>query len=252
MTLKIGIISLLPEMFHALEAGISGRAVEKGLIHWQIWNPRDFTTDTHHTVDDRPYGGGPGMVMKYEPLKAAIDAAKAELGQACPVIHLSPQGEPLQQAKLPNLLLNKSMVLLCSRYEGVDQRLIDQEVDMEISMGDYITSGGELPCMMLIDALIRLIPGALGHPESAQQDSFSNGLLDHPHYTRPEVINDLKVDKELLSGDHKAIARWRLKQALGRTWQKRPDLLKLRSLTQVEQALLDEYRNDLTQQDGED
>ena len=247
---RIGIISLFPQMFSALEHSIPGRAQQQELLQLDFWDPRDYTDDPHRTVDDRPYGGGPSMVMKYAPLKDAILTAQQAL-QPAKVIHLSPQGRSLNQQDLPKLL-SQNLILLCSRYEGVDQRLIDAHVDEELSIGDYVVSGGELPAMVLIDALCRLIPGSLGHPLSAEQDSYTNNLLDCPHYTRPETIADQKVPKVLLSGDHTAIERWRLQQSLGRTWQKRPDLLKRRTLTELEQELLGEYRKQHSQPNDEE
>lgn len=238
--LKINIISLFPEMFTALNSSIPGRAQQKNLLSLNHINPRDFTQNSHQRVDDRPYGGGPGMVMQYQPLKASVDAAKAQLPKAR-VIYLSPQGQPLTQVLVRELAKEPELILLAGRYEGIDERLIEKCVDMELSCGDYVLSGGELPAMVLIDALTRLLPGALGDEASSLNDSFSNELLDHPHYTRPETIEGLEVPAVLLKGDHKAISRWRLKQSLGKTWQKRPDLLKMRSLTGEEQQLLAEY-----------
>lgn len=250
--LEITVISLFPEMFTALHCGIPSRAQQNGLLVLNHLNLRDFTDDPHRTVDDRPYGGGPGMVMKYEPAAKAILAAKEGLGSRTLVIHLSPQGKPLTQADLPELVQNAKLIILCSRYEGMDERLIAEQVDREYSIGDYIVSGGELPAMILIDALTRLIPGALGHVESATQDSFSTGLLDYPHYTRPEQIGPCSVPTILTSGNHLAIARWRLKEALGRTWQRRPDLLKRRTLTHEEQQLLREYQQEHSEPPGEE
>lgn len=239
-------------MFQTLTYSITGRAQQQHLLKLSYWNPREFTDDPHRTVDDRPYGGGPGMVIKFQPIKAAITAAKEQLGQKVTVIHLNPQGQPLTQQTLPSILAHQKLILLCSRYEGVDERLIEDCVDLEYSVGDYVVSGGELPAMILIDALTRLLPGALGHADSALQDSFSQGLLDCPHYTRPEFIAGRTAPKVLLSGDHSAIERWRLKEALGRTWQRRPDLLKRRTLNQKEQQLLDEYQKEHSEPDGED
>jgi tRNA (guanine37-N1)-methyltransferase len=239
--LTLSIITLFPKMFQSLHYGVVGRAIENNLVDLAYWNPRDFTQDVHHTVDDRPYGGGPGMVMKYEPLHAAIQAAKAERGHDTHVVHLSPQGQRLTQASVAKLLARKKIILVSGRYEGIDERLIEQDVDEEYSIGDYVLSGGEFPAMVLVDAMTRLLPGALGDDTSASQDSFATGLLDHPHYTRPESIAKKPVPKVLLSGDHATIARWRLRQALGRTWQRRPDLIKIRSLTQQEQTLLNEF-----------
>lgn len=236
--MKIGVITLFPEMFAALQASIPGRAQKAGLLQLDFWDPRDFTSDKHHTVDDKPYGGGPGMVMKAEPLLAAIGAAKNSLGGQTTVIYLSPQGKPFNQAAAQQVLKREKLILIAGRYEGIDERVLDTAVDEEWSIGDYVLSGGELPAMCVIDALARLIPGVLGDAESAVQDSFASGLLDCPHYTRPEEIAGLKVPDVLLSGDHKAVAQWRLQQALGKTWLKRPDLLKNYLLNAEEQVLL--------------
>lgn len=239
--MRIDVVTLFPEMFEAVRRfGIPGRALERRLLQLELWNPRDFTRDRHRTVDDRPYGGGPGMVMLYEPLRAALAAARAG-GAEGPVIYLSPQGRPLDQAKVSRLAEEKQFTLLAGRYEGIDERLIRAEVDEEVSIGDYVLSGGELPAMVVIDAVTRLIPGALGHEDSAAQDSFTEGLLDCPHYTRPEVVAGAAVPPVLLSGDHAAIARWRLKQALGRTWLRRPELLDEAALNEDRRALLEEF-----------
>lgn len=236
------VVSLFPEMFKALsDNGVTGRAIQNGLVELGIKNPRDYTEDRHRTVDDRPYGGGPGMVMQIAPVKAAINAAKMDCGANTKVIYLSPQGRKLDQQGLQSLASEDAIILLCGRYEGIDERLLATEVDEEWSIGDYVLSGGELAAMVMIDGVTRLIPGALGHEDSAEQDSFMNGLLDYPHYTRPESFADMQVPEVLLSGDHKAIARWRLKQALGRTWLRRPDLLEKKVLTQQEKDLLAEY-----------
>jgi tRNA (guanine37-N1)-methyltransferase len=237
----LGIVSLFPEMFQALNHGITSRAQEKKLITLNYWNPRAFTHDSHRTVDDRPYGGGPGMVMMVEPLRAAIHTAKKSTELKPTVIYLSPQGRLLTQAAIQTLAKRPAMVLVSGRYEGVDERLLETEIDEEWSIGDYVLSGGELAAMVLIDAVTRLLPGALGHHESAQQDSFMQGLLDFPHFTRPEEIDERRVPSVLTSGDHQAIARWRLKQALGRTWLRRPELLKQRELTPTEATLLEEF-----------
>jgi len=240
MLQRIDVISLFPEMFAALQYGITGRAIRNGLIDLEITNPRDFTHDKHRTVDDRPYGGGPGMLMKVEPLKEALHSIKTK--EKTKVVYLSPQGQPLTQNIVKELSNNEQLILLAGRYEGVDERLIEHYIDYECSIGDYVLSGGELPAMVLIDSLIRLLPEALGHNESAVEDSFYSGLLDHPHYTRPETLvidgNNENVPPVLLSGDHKKIAQWRKKQSLGRTWQRRPDLLQQRQLTEQEQKLL--------------
>ena len=240
--MQIEVISLFPEMFSALtEYGITSRARQRGLYRLTLTNPRQYTQDVHHTVDDRPYGGGPGMVMLAEPLSAAIGDAKArvqEQGIKPRVIHLSPRGKPLTHEKVLQLKECQGLVLLASRYEGVDQRVLDTLVDEEISIGDYVLSGGELPAMVLLDAIIRQLPGALGDADSAQEDSFVNGLLDYPHYTRPEEFAELKVPDVLLSGHHEKIRQWRLQQSLLLTRAKRPDLLAARPLTKEETRLL--------------
>jgi tRNA (guanine37-N1)-methyltransferase len=238
--MRFDVISVLPEMFGALRQGVIGRAIERGQVELRLWNPRDFADDVHRTVDDRPYGGGPGMVMRVEPLRRAIEAARSESPDA-PVVYLSPQGRRFDQRAAARMAQRAGMILLAGRYEGIDERLIEQEVDEEWSIGDYVLSGGELPAMVMIDAVGRLLPGVLGHADSAEQDSFVDGLLDCPHYTRPEVIDGRVVPPVLMSGDHEQIRRWRLKQALGRTWSRRPDLLQDRGLSDEEQALLDDY-----------
>lgn len=239
--MKIGVVTLFPEMFDAvLDYGITSRAVDQNLVSVQCWNPRTFTHDRHQTVDDRPYGGGPGMVMKVEPLRDAIRAARAELPLA-KVIYLSPQGRPLDQRGVVELSTREQMILVAGRYEGIDERLIGTEIDEEWSLGDYILSGGELAAMVMIDAVTRLLPGALGHEQSAQQDSFTEGLLDCPHYTRPEVYEGQRVPEVLLSGNHELIRRWRLQQAVGRTWLRRPDLLKDLVPNQERDRLLAEF-----------
>lgn len=241
--MRFDVISLMPEMFTAItEQGVSGRAVSRGLVKLNHWNPRDYTDDVHRTVDDRPYGGGPGMVMKVKPLQAAIEAAKAVSPEAR-VLYMSPQGRRLDQEGVQHLSKHAAngLILLAGRYEGIDERIIDRYVDEEWSIGDYVLSGGELAAMVLIDSVIRTLPGVLGDAESAEQDSFSNGLLDCPHYTRPEVIENMAVPPVLLGGNHEAIRCWRLQQALGRTWLRRPDLLKERELTAEEQNLLDDF-----------
>ncbi len=238
--MRFDVISLFPEMFAAMRQGVTGRAIERGQVQLQHWNPRDYTHDVHRTVDDRPYGGGPGMVMKVEPLRDAIQAAR-QAAPDSPVLYLSPQGRRFDQAAAQAMSRRAGLILLAGRYEGVDERLIDAEVDEEWSIGDYVLSGGELPAMVLMDAVIRLLPGVLGHQDSAVEDSYVDGLLDCPHYTRPEVIEGRAVPEVLLSGDHQAIRRWRLQQALGRTWLRRPELLEQRELTSEEQVLLDEF-----------
>lgn len=240
--MQIDVVTLFPEMLNAVsQSGISGRAVEQGLVKLASWNPRDYATDKHRTVDDRSYGGGPGMVMMVEPLRSAIRAAREQAPQGALVIHLSPQGRVLDQAGLRELAQLPGMILVASRYEGVDERLIAAEIDQEWSIGDYVLSGGELAAMVIIDGVTRLLPGALGHEDSAVQDSFSDGLLDYPHYTRPEEIDGLAVPEVLRSGDHAAIQRWRQKQALGRTWLRRPELLESLDLDAAQQQLLEEF-----------
>ncbi|MGU5739930.1 tRNA (guanosine(37)-N1)-methyltransferase TrmD [Aeromonas caviae] len=238
----IGVISLFPEMFRAItEHGVTGRAVKSDLLQIECWNPRDFTHDKHRTVDDRPYGGGPGMLMMVQPLRDAIHAAKQAAGDGAKVIYLSPQGRKLTQAGVTELATNQKLILVAGRYEGIDERVIQTEVDEEWSIGDYVLSGGELPAMTLIDAVSRLVPGVLGDQASAEQDSFTDGLLDHPHYTRPEVLDGLTVPEALTSGNHEVIRRWRLKQSLGRTWQRRPELINNLALTDEQESLLAEY-----------
>lgn len=239
--MHIGVITLFPEMFDAvIDYGITSRAVDNGLLRVDCWNPRDFTSDRHQTVDDRPYGGGPGMVMKIEPLRAALAAARRELPQAR-VIYLSPQGRRLDQRGAEELSRREQLILVAGRYEGIDERVIETEIDEEWSLGDFVLSGGELAAMVVIDAVTRLLPGALGDEQSAQQDSFTDGLLDCPHYTRPEVYEGRRVPEVLLSGNHAQIRRWRLRQALGRTWQRRPDLLAQRELDDEQQRLLEDF-----------
>lgn len=240
--MHIEVVTLFPESVTTLlQFGVTGRAVERGLLQVGTSNPRDHATDKHKTVDDRPYGGGPGMVMKVETLRAAIHAARTKAGAGAKVIYLSPQGRKLDQAAVRELMKAPALVLVAGRYEGVDERLLETEVDEEWSIGDYVLSGGELPALVMIDALARLIPGALNDGESAAQDSFENGLLDCPHYTRPEVLDGMKVPEVLLSGDHAAIRRWRMRQMLGRTWQRRPDLLEGLELNAEQKKLLEDF-----------
>ncbi|BFM16756.1 tRNA (guanosine(37)-N1)-methyltransferase TrmD [Maricurvus nonylphenolicus] len=239
--MRIAIVSLFPEMFSSIsDYGITRRAMENGLVELNFWNPRQFTSDKHQTVDDRPYGGGPGMVMMIQPLRDAIQAAKAWAGEEAKVIYLSPQGRVLTQPGVQELATEANLVLVAGRYEGIDERLIELEVDAEWSIGDYVLSGGELAAMVLIDAVTRLIPGALGHAQSAEQDSFSDGLLDCPHYTRPDVYEGRAVPDVLMSGNHERIRRWRLQQALDRTVRRRPDLLEKLELNEEQQKLLSE------------
>ncbi|WP_116475075.1 tRNA (guanosine(37)-N1)-methyltransferase TrmD [Zobellella maritima] len=238
----IGVVSLFPEMFRAVsDYGVTGRAVTDGLLQLESWNPRDFTRDRHRTVDDRPYGGGPGMLMMVQPLRDAIAAARAAAGEGARVIYLSPQGRKLDQQGVAELAKQDKLILVAGRYEGVDERVIQADVDEEWSVGDYVLSGGELPAMVLIDAVARLVPGVLGDMASAEQDSFTEGLLDHPHYTRPEDLSGMTVPKVLLSGNHGEVARWRLKQSLGRTWLRRPELLNNLALTDEQEQLLAEF-----------
>ncbi|MFT5720952.1 MAG: tRNA (guanine37-N1)-methyltransferase [Motiliproteus sp.] len=238
----VGVVTLFPEMFQAItDYGVTGRAVKNGLVSLDYWNPRDFTQDKHRTVDDRPYGGGPGMLMKVQPLRDAIQAAKAVAGEQARVIYLSPQGRKLDQAGVRELASRDRLVLVAGRYEGIDERLLETEIDEEWSLGDFVVSGGELPAMTLIDAISRWVPGVLGHEDSATEDSFEDGLLDCPHYTRPELVNEQEVPKVLLSGNHEEIRRWRLKQQLGRTWKRRPDLLDGQQLNIEQQRLLEEF-----------
>jgi len=240
--MRLGVVSLFPEMFDAItKYGVTGRAVTQGKLSLDYWTPRDFTTDKHQTVDDRPYGGGPGMVMKVEPLQRSIRAAKQQLGEHTKVAYMSPQGRKLDQQGLQELATRDAMIFVAGRYEGIDERLISEEIDEEWSIGDYVLSGGELAAMTIIDGMARLLPGVLGDEESAQQDSFMDGLLDHPHYTRPERLSDQSVPEVLLSGDHEAIRKWRLKQALGRTWLRRSDLLEAKSLSSEQSALLEQF-----------
>lgn len=239
-----GIISLFPEMFQALNVGITGKAIKSQLLKLDLWNPRDFATDKHKSVDDRPYGGGPGMVMMAEPLLTTIHTAKKAAEGKATVIYLSPQGKKFDQHKAAELVSKESVILVTGRYEGIDERIIEQEIDEEWSIGDYILSGGELAAMVIIDAVARLIPGVVGDQNSVTQDSLTSGLLKHPQYTRPEIISEFaeaKVPDVLLSGHHEDIDQWRLKQSLGKTWLKRPDLLAKKELTDEELTLLTEF-----------
>jgi tRNA (guanine37-N1)-methyltransferase len=242
--MKIDVVSIFPPMFEALTGyGVTGRAIERKLLELRVWNPRDFTTDPYRRIDERPYGGGPGMVMMPGPLTQALGAARAANPQA-KVLYLSPQGRPLDQRGVLELAARAGLILLAGRYEGIDERLIEAEVDEEWSIGDYVLSGGELAAMVMVDAIARQLPGALGHEDSAAEDSFANGLLDCPHYTRPEEFEGRRVPEVLLSGNHAEIRRWRLKQALGRTWERRPDLLERIELDAEQRRLLEEYRQE--------
>ena len=245
--MRIDVITLFPEMLSAVsDYGITGRAVTSGLVNLHSWNPRHFTCDRHRTVDDRPYGGGPGMVMMADPLKQAIRAARETQESDAPVIYVSPQGKRMDHELVVAASKRSGLILVAGRYEGVDERVLQTEVDEEWSVGDFVVSGGELPAMMIIDAITRQLPGALGDADSAQQDSFVDGLLDCPHFTRPEDYQGQVVPKVLLSGDHEAIRRWRLKQSLGRTWLRRPDLLIKLALTEEQQSLLEEFKQEQT------
>lgn len=239
--MRIDVVTLFPDLFEiVIRNGVTGKAVQRGMVELGLWNPRDYTSDRHRSVDDRPYGGGPGMVMMVQPLRDAIRAAR-DSSPYSKVIYLSPQGRRLDQSAVAELAVRPGMILVAGRYEGIDQRLIDSEIDEEWSIGDYVLSGGELAAMVVIDAVVRLLPGVLGHDQSAAQDSFATGLLDHPHYTRPEEMDGMSVPEVLLSGDHAAITRWRLKQALGRTWLQRPDLLERLNLGTEQHMLLNEF-----------
>lgn len=242
--MRIDVITLFPELVQQVkESGVVGRAAKRGLVEVRLWNPRDYAHDRHRTVDDRPYGGGPGMLMKVEPLRDCITAVRRESPNAR-LVYLSPQGQLLHQARINQAAQQSNLILLCGRYEGIDERLIELEVDEEWSIGDYVISGGELAAMICIDAITRQIPGALGHEDSAEMDSFSNGLLDCPHYTRPEVVEGLSVPQVLLNGHHQQIADWRDKQALGRTWLRRPNLLSSVQLDERQQRLLEEFKRE--------
>ena len=241
MTMRIDVVSIFPAMFDDVRGwGMTRRAIEAGQLELGLWDPREFAVDGYRRVDDRPYGGGPGMVMMIEPLRRAGDKARSMGGGR--VLYLSPQGYRLDQARGKALSLESSLVLLAGRYEGVDERLIERVVDEEISIGDYVVAGGELPAMVLIEALVRYLPGVLGNEDSVETDSFSDGLLDWPHYTRPETHETRTVPEALLSGNHEKIRRWRLKQALGRTWMRRPDLLESKVLSKEEQQLLESFK----------
>jgi tRNA (guanine37-N1)-methyltransferase len=249
LVIRFDVITLFPEMFAAIaQSGITARALQAGLWRLEMWNPRDFTTDNYRTVDDRPYGGGPGMVMLAEPLEKALDAARAAGGGR--VVYLSPQGRRLDQREVLALSKEAALTLLCGRYEAVDERLLERRVDEELSLGDFVLSGGELAAMALIDACVRQLPGALGDARSALEESFADGLLDCPHYTRPELYQGRRVPAVLLSGHHAEIGRWRLKQALGRTWLRRPELLQARGASEEEKRLLAEFQNEHRKMSG--
>jgi len=246
--MKFDIVTLFPEMVESVASiGVLGRAVKNGQVQLNSWSPRDYTEDKHRTVDDRPYGGGPGMLMKVEPLKAAIEEAKKSAAAdnvQSKVIYMSPQGKPVTQQDVLALAEQSGLIIIAGRYEGIDERIIESYVDEEWSIGDYVLSGGELPALVLIDAVARMLPGVLGDEQSAQQDSFMQGFLDCPHYTRPEEIDGRSVPDVLLSGNHRNIDEWRLKQSLGRTWLRRPDLLKALNLTDKQKQLLDSFQKE--------
>jgi tRNA (guanine37-N1)-methyltransferase len=243
LVIRFDVVTLFPEMFSAVAgSGITGRALEAGLWSLTTWNPRDFATDNYRTVDDRPYGGGPGMVMLAEPLERTLDAARTAGGGR--VVYLSPQGRKLDHPRVMEMVKERAVTLLCGRYEGVDERLLRRRVDEEISIGDFVLSGGELAAMALMDAVVRQLPGAVGEPASVIEESFADGLLECPQYTRPETYLGEKVPQVLMSGHHENIRRWRLKQALGRTWLRRPDLLAVRRLNDEECRLLEEFRQE--------
>lgn len=238
----IAVVTLFPDMLRDVtQYGVTGRAIKTGIVGLSLHDPRAHAKDKHRTVDDRPYGGGPGMLMQVEPLRAAINEARASCDGEATVVYLSPQGRKLDQAGVAELAQTERLILIAGRYEGIDERVIESEVDAEWSIGDYVLSGGELAAAVMIDSVVRTLPGALGDEASAEQDSFINGLLDYPHYTRPEEVDGRPVPEVLLSGNHAAIARWRLKQSLGRTWLRRPDLLEEVELDKEQQKLLDEF-----------
>ncbi|MDH5473141.1 MAG: tRNA (guanosine(37)-N1)-methyltransferase TrmD [Gammaproteobacteria bacterium] len=247
--MRFNVVTLFPELITSVaNVGVLGRAVKNGLLQLECWNPRDYTHDKHRTVDDRPYGGGPGMLMKVEPLRDAIQAARRSAGENARVIYLSPQGQPLTQQAVQEMARQPALILIAGRYEGIDERIIEKEVDEEWSIGDYVLSGGELPALVIIDAVARMIPGVLGGEDSAAQDSFMDGLLDCPHYTRPEDIEGQRVPEVLLGGNHKAIEQWRMKQSLGRTWLRRPELLNEMTLNKEQRQLLQEFQTEYRQQ----
>ena len=243
LVIRFDVVTLFPEVFAAITgSGITSRALEAGLYSLTTWNPRHFTMDNYRTVDDRPYGGGPGMVMLAEPIERTLDAVKTAGGGR--VVYLTPQGRKLDHRRVMELRDERALTLLCGRYEGVDERLLERRVDEEVSIGDFVLSGGEIAAMALVDAVVRQLPGALGDEASALEESFADGLLDCPQYTRPEIYSDRRVPEVLMSGHHENIRRWRLKQALGRTWLRRPDLLAARALSAEEQRLLEEFKQE--------
>jgi tRNA (guanine37-N1)-methyltransferase len=244
--MRFDVVTLFPEMITAAASyGVTGRAIERKIVSLSVWNPRDYTHDKHRTVDDRPYGGGPGMVMKYQPLHDAVKNAKLAGSDTAKVVYLSPQGKPITQALLLEACGISQLILVAGRYEGVDERFVEMDCDDEWSVGDYVISGGELAALIVIDAITRLLPGVLGHEESARQDSHMKGLLDYPHFTRPEQLEGCSVPDVLLSGNHADIDRWRIKKALGRTWQRRPDLLKNKKLSAEQEYLLQQFKSEV-------
>ena len=244
--MRFDVVTLFPDMITAAASyGVTGRAIEREIVSLSVWNPRDYTHDNHKTVDDRPYGGGPGMVMKYQPLHEAVNKAKQSGNDKAKVVYLSPQGIPITQALLSDACNVSQLILVAGRYEGVDERFVKKDCDEEWSIGDYVISGGELAALIVIDAITRLLPGVLGHEESAQQDSHMNGLLDYPHFTRPEQLDGGSVPDILLGGNHAQIGTWRMKQALGRTWQRRPDLLKNKNLSAEQNYLLQQFKSEV-------
>ncbi len=243
--MRFDVVTLFPEMIgSAAHYGVTGRAIERGIVDLCTWNPRDYTSDRHRTVDDRPYGGGPGMLMKYQPLQDVVEQARKAAVDDARVVYLSPQGRLIDQQLLEMVGTQRRLILVAGRYEGVDQRFMEACCDEEWSLGDFVISGGELAALLVIDAITRLLPGVLGDENSARQDSYMNGLLDCPHYTRPEVVDGMAVPAVLLSGDHARIGRWRMKQALGRTWKRRPDLLEKMHMTAEQQTLLNEFKTE--------
>jgi tRNA (guanine37-N1)-methyltransferase len=244
--MRFDVVTLFPEMITAAASyGVTGRAIERRIVSLSVWNPRDYTHDKHKTVDDRPYGGGPGMVMKYQPLHDAVKSAKEAGSETAKVVYLSPQGKQITQALLSEVSSISQLILVAGRYEGVDERFVEMDCDDEWSIGDYVISGGELAALIVIDAVTRLLPGVLGDEESARQDSHMNDLLDYPHFTRPEQLEGHSVPKVLLSGNHADIEQWRMKQALGRTWQRRPDLLKKKNLSAEQEHLLQQFKSEV-------
>lgn len=245
--MRFDVITLFPEMItQAAHYGVTGKAIQHGLVDLAVWNPRDYTYDKHRTVDDRPYGGGSGMVMKYQPLHDAVQAAKQQGCENRKVVYLSPQGKPLSQALFSQACELSQLILVAGRYEGVDERFVQLDCDEEWSLGDYVISGGELAALVIIDGVMRLLPNVLGDSQSAEQDSHSDGLLDYPHFTRPEQFDGYSVPDVLMSGHHAEIEQWRMKQALGRTWQKRPDLLEKKQLTTEQKHLLEQFKVEIT------